>query len=58
MFVAGAVEVQWLRDELGIIQNAAESGEPCGSSVPDSAGVVVVPAFTGPRRTILGLRGA
>lgn len=45
VFVAGAV-VQWLRDELGIIQNAAES-EDLANSVPDSAGVVVVPAFTG-----------
>ena len=43
--MAGAV-VQWLRDELGIIQNAAES-EDLANSVPDSAGVVVVPAFTG-----------
>lgn len=45
VFVAGAV-VQWFRDELGIIQNAAES-EDLANSVPDSAGVVVVPAFTG-----------
>ena len=45
VFVAGAV-VQWLRDELGIIGSAAES-ETLARSVPDSNGVVVVPAFTG-----------
>ena len=45
VFVAGAI-VQWLRDELGIIQTAAES-EELARSVSDCAGVVVVPAFTG-----------
>lgn len=45
VFVAGAV-VQWMRDELGIIGSAAES-EELARSVPDAAGVVVVPAFTG-----------
>lgn len=45
VFVAGAL-IQWLRDELGIIQSAAES-EELALSVPDSAGVRVVPAFTG-----------
>ena len=44
-FMAGAV-VQWLRDELGIIQTAAEV-ESLASSVPDSGGVVLVPAHTG-----------
>lgn len=45
MFIAGAV-VQWLRDEMKFIANAAES-EALAHSVPDSGGVVVVPAFTG-----------
>jgi glycerol kinase len=45
VFVAGAA-VQWLRDELGIIRNAAEA-EVLASSVPDTCGVYVVPAFSG-----------
>ena len=45
VFVAGAL-IQWLRDELCIIQNAAES-EELALSVKDTAGVHVVPAFTG-----------
>lgn len=45
VFVAGAA-IQWLRDELGIIQQAADVDEIAGS-VPDSGGVFVVPAFTG-----------
>jgi len=45
VFVAGAV-VQWLRDVLGIIRSAADV-EALASSVPDSGGVVFVPAFTG-----------
>ena len=62
VFVAGAV-VQWLRDEMGLIQSAAET-EPIAASVPDNAGVYFVPAFTGlgaphwdmySRGTIVGL---
>jgi glycerol kinase len=45
VFVAGAA-VQWLRDELGLVKTAAESG-PIAEGVPDTAGVYVVPAFTG-----------
>jgi glycerol kinase len=45
IFVAGAV-VQWLRDELGIIASSAEV-EALAARVPDSGGVVVVPAFAG-----------
>ena len=45
MFVAGAV-VQWLRDELHLITEAADS-EYFAQKVPDSAGVYLVPAFTG-----------
>ncbi len=45
IFVAGAA-IQWLRDELGLIRTAAQS-EEIALSVPDSAGVYVVPAFTG-----------
>ncbi len=45
IFVAGAV-VQWLRDELGIIRSSAEV-ETLAASVPDTAGVYLVPAFAG-----------
>jgi glycerol kinase len=45
VFVAGAA-VQWLRDGIEIISSAAET-EAIASRVKDSAGVVVVPAFTG-----------
>jgi len=45
VFIAGAV-VQWLRDGLGLIESSAEI-EQLATSVPDSDGVVVVPAFTG-----------
>ncbi|HSJ43626.1 MAG TPA: glycerol kinase GlpK [Euzebyales bacterium] len=38
--------VQWLRDQLGIIANAAES-ERLANSVEDNGGVVFVPAFSG-----------
>jgi glycerol kinase len=44
-FVSGAA-IQWLRDGLGIIESAAEAG-PLAASVPDSGGVVFVPALTG-----------
>ena len=62
IFVTGAA-LQWLRDGLGIISNAAEAG-PLASSVPDAAGVFLVPAFVGlgapywdpyARGTIVGL---
>jgi glycerol kinase len=62
IFVTGAA-VQWLRDGLGIITDAAEVG-PLAASVPDTGGVVFVPAFTGlgspwfdpyARGTILGI---
>jgi glycerol kinase len=45
VFIAGAV-VQWLRDELQIIRTSAEI-EELAASVPDTAGVYFVPAFTG-----------
>lgn len=45
VFVAGAA-IKWLRDELKLIDNAAET-EELANSVPDSNGVYVVPAFTG-----------
>ena len=38
--------VQWLRDGLGIIGAADETG-PLAETVPDTGGVVLVPAFTG-----------
>jgi len=66
VFIAGAV-IQWLRDELKLLKTAAES-EPLARTVPDTAGVHLVPAFTGlgapwwdaaARGTITGLtRGA
>jgi glycerol kinase len=45
VFVGGAA-VQWLRDGLGLIANAAET-EAIARSVEDSGGVVLVPAFAG-----------
>lgn len=45
IFIAGAV-VQWLRDGLGIIKSSAEV-ESLASSVPDTNGVYLVPAFAG-----------
>ncbi len=45
IFVTGAA-VQWLRDELQII-DAAPTISELAQSVPDSDGVVIVPAFTG-----------
>ncbi|HEY2427517.1 MAG TPA: glycerol kinase GlpK [Acidimicrobiales bacterium] len=62
IFVTGAA-IQWLRDGLGVIAEAAEIG-PLAASVPDTEGVVLVPAFTGlgspwwdpyARGTILGV---
>jgi glycerol kinase len=62
IFVTGAA-VQWLRDGLGIIEDAAEIG-PHADTVADSGGVVLVPAFAGlgapwwdpyARGTIVGL---
>lgn len=38
--------IQWLRDELKILDNAAES-EKHARMVEDTAGAYVVPAFTG-----------
>ena len=45
VFVGGAV-VQWLRDGLHAIPNSGEV-QALAQSVPDSGGVIVVPAFTG-----------
>lgn len=45
IFIAGAV-VQWLRDGLGLIRESAEV-ETLAATVPDSGGVVFVPAFVG-----------
>lgn len=66
VFIGGAV-IKWLRDELGIIDSAHEC-DTLAESVPNSNGVVLVPAFTGlgapywdpyARGTIVGLsRGA
>ncbi len=62
IFITGAA-VQWLRDGLGLIADAAETG-PLAASVPDTGGVFLVPAFTGlgspwwdpyARGTIVGL---
>jgi glycerol kinase len=62
IFVTGAA-VQWLRDGLGIIDSAEEIAA-LAASVPDTGGVMVVPAFTGlgspwwdpyARGTVLGI---
>jgi glycerol kinase len=62
IFVTGSA-VQWLRDGLRIVDTAAET-ESLAGSVPDSGGVVFVPALTGlgapdwdpaARGTILGI---
>ncbi|MFZ7104809.1 MAG: glycerol kinase GlpK [Peptococcaceae bacterium] len=45
IFIAGAV-VQWLRDELDILEDAAQS-EEYALKVADSGGVFLVPAFVG-----------
>ncbi len=45
VFVAGAA-IQWLRDRLGLIQNASET-EAIAHSVPNTGGVFFVPAFVG-----------
>ncbi|SIQ93912.1 glycerol kinase [Aromatoleum tolulyticum] len=45
IFMGGAI-VQWLRDGLGLIRHSGEI-EALAASVPDSGGVVLVPAFTG-----------
>lgn len=62
VFVGGAV-VQWLRDEMKLVEKASET-EAVALSIPDNGGVYVVPAFTGlgaphwdmyARGTIVGL---
>ncbi|MFN9967599.1 MAG: glycerol kinase GlpK [Lysobacteraceae bacterium] len=62
IFVAGAA-MQWLRDELRVLDRVEDS-EALALSVPDSGGVMVVPAFVGlgaphwdmyARGTVLGL---
>src|SRR3546814_991222 len=45
VFVAGAV-VQWMRDGLGAFKKSSEI-EALAQSVPNSGGVMLVPAFTG-----------
>jgi glycerol kinase len=64
VFVTGAA-IQWLRDGLGIISSAAETG-PLAESVPDTGGVHFVPALAGlgapywdphARGTITGITG-
>lgn len=62
VFVGGAV-IQWLRDEMKLIERASDT-EAIANSVKDTAGVYLVPAFTGlgapywdmySRGTIIGL---
>ena len=62
IFMAGAT-IQWLRDQLGLIQRASET-EALARSLPDNGGVYLVPAFVGlgapqwdayARGTIVGL---
>ena len=66
VFIGGA-GVQWLRDELGMIEHAADT-EAIAAAIDNTQGVYIVPAFTGlgapywdmqARGTIVGLtRGA
>ena len=65
VFMGGAT-VQWLRDSLGIVSHSGEV-EALAASVPDTGGVVLVPAFTGlgapywdagARGTLLGMTRA
>ena len=53
VFIGGA-SIQWLRDELKLISDAADS-EYFATKVKDSNGVYVVPAFTG-RAPLTGIR--
>ena len=62
VFISGAL-IQWLRDELGIIESAQQT-EEMARKVEDTAGAYIVPAFTGlgapywdpyARGTIVGL---
>ena len=64
VFITGAA-IQWLRDGLGIIKNAAETSE-IAKRIPGAGGVYFVPAFTGlgaphwdpyARGTIVGITG-
>lgn len=64
IYIAGAA-IQWLRDKLKIIENAAQTGG-MASSVPDTGGVYFVPAFSGlaapywdpfARGSIMGITG-
>ena len=45
IFNAGTV-VKWLRDDLGLVDHAAET-EAMAAALPDNGGVYIVPAFTG-----------
>lgn len=45
IYIAGAA-IQWLRDELQIVEASAET-ERMAESVPDTGGCTIVPAFTG-----------
>lgn len=45
VFQAGST-IQWIRDELGLVEHAAETCA-ISQSVPDTGGCYVVPAFTG-----------
>ena len=56
IFVTGAA-IQWLRDGLGLIDNAGQS-EALARSVPDAGGVVFVPGADRARGTGLGSGGA
>lgn len=65
IFITGSA-IQWLRDGLGIIQNAAETAD-IALSVPDTGGMYFVPAFAGlgaphwdmyARGTMVGLTSA
>ena len=46
IFVAG-VAIQWLRDQLGLIEHAGDTADAFARTGGDTQGVYVVPAFTG-----------
>lgn len=52
IFIAGAA-IQWLRDELHLVYNAADT-EYFASKVPDTAGCYIVPRVCRARRAVLG----
>ena len=53
--LSAGTNVEWLRDDLGLIPDAAASAE-IAATVPDADGVVYVPGAAGARHPAVGLR--